>query len=228
MVTAVPQADDLAPFARGLRAPRAAGVAGLLFSALFVGSVLLLRHQPPSGATAEELKAFYLQGDGKYINLVGLYLAPFAGVAFLWFVAVARSQVGHRADRFFDTVFLGSGVLFVAMLYAAAAAAGAFAAAIRFQDAGAPASGAFDLARALAYALLFTFAVKAAGVFMMVTSTLAFRTRRLPRLLVYVSWFLALVLLFSVSFYPLIILVFPGWVAAISIAILVLVPDSAA
>ena len=105
---------------RGLRTPRAAGVAGLLFSALFVASILLLRHHPPSGASAAELGAFYLHGGGKYVNLVGLYLAPFAGIAFLWFVAVARSQIGHRSDRFFDTVFLGSGVLFVAMVFAAA------------------------------------------------------------------------------------------------------------
>jgi hypothetical protein len=125
-VTAVTHTEPVAPVARGLRAPRAAGVAGLLFSALFLTAILLLRHHPPSGAGAAELKAFYIEGDGKYINLVGLYLAPFAGIAFLWFLAVARSHIGHRTDRFFDTVFLGSGVLFVAMLFTAAAAAGAF------------------------------------------------------------------------------------------------------
>jgi hypothetical protein len=79
-----------------------------------------------------------------------------------------------------------------------------------------------DLARALAYSLLFTFAVKAAAVFMMVTSTLGLQTKGLPRWLVYISWVLAAVLLFSVSFYALIILVFPAWVAAISIVILFL------
>jgi hypothetical protein len=40
--------------------PRAAGVAGLLFSVLLLASVVLLRHHPPSGASAAELKAFYL------------------------------------------------------------------------------------------------------------------------------------------------------------------------
>ena len=55
---------------------------------------------------------------------------------------------------------------------------------------------------------------------MIVTSTIGFQTRGLPRWLVYISWVLAAVLLFSVSFYALIILVFPAWVAAISIAIL--------
>jgi hypothetical protein len=196
-----------------------------LFSALFLTSILLLHRRPPAGASAAELRAYYQQGDGKYVNLVGYYLAPFAGIAFLWFVAVVRSHVGHRADRFFDTVFLGSGVLFVAMLFTAAAAAGAFSAAVNFQDVKAPVSGAVDLARGLAYSLLFTFGVKAAAVFMMVTSTLGFQTRGLPRWLVFTSWALALLLLVSVSYFALIILAFPAWVTAISIVILVVGPS---
>jgi hypothetical protein len=170
---AVPQTEPIAPLARGLRTPRAAGVAGLLFSVLFLASVLLLRHHPPAQASAAELEAYYTDGDGKYVNVVGLYLAPFAGIAFLWFLAVARSHIGHRADRFFDTVFLGSGVLFVAMLFLAAAAAGAFSAEIRFQDASIPGPGGVDFARAFAYALLFTFGVKVAAVFMTVIATVA-------------------------------------------------------
>jgi hypothetical protein len=47
---------------------------------------------------------------------------------------VARNRISRRADQFFDTIFLYSGVLFVAMLFAAAAAAGGIAAAIRFQS----------------------------------------------------------------------------------------------
>jgi hypothetical protein len=219
-VAASASPELLQPLARGLRAPRAAGVAGLLFSALFVTSLVLLHDHPPTGATAAELKAYYEQGDGRYINLIGLYLAPFAGIAFLWFVAVARSHVGQRADRFFDTVFLGSGILFVAMLFTAAAASGAFASALRFQEVDAPVSGAVDLTRALAYSLLFTFGVKAAAVFMFVTSTIGFQTRGLPRWLVFVSWVVAALMLVSVSFWAPIIFVFPAWVAAISLVIL--------
>jgi hypothetical protein len=211
---------SLPPIARGLRAPRAAGVAGLLFAGLFVASILLLRHHPPRNATPAEIKAFFEQGDGRWVNLVGFYLAPFAGIAFLWFLAVARSNIGHRSDRFFDTVFLGSGTLFVAMTFASAAAAGAVAAAVRFQDASLPSSGTVELARGLAYSFLYTFAIKMAGVFMMVTSTIGLRTGGLSRWLVYLSWLLAAALLVSVTFYELTILVFPLWVAGVSIAIL--------
>jgi hypothetical protein len=219
-VAASASPELLQPLARGLRAPRAAGVAGLLFSALFVASLVLLYDHPPTGASAGELKAYYEHGHGRYLTLVGLYLAPFAGIAFLWFIAVARSHVGQRADRFFDTVFLGSGILFVAMLFTAAAASGTFSAAVRFQDVNAPVSGAVDLTRGLAYSLLFTFGMKAGAVFMFVTSTIGFQTRGLPRWLVFVSWIVAALMLVSVSFWPPIILVFPAWATAISLVIL--------
>ena len=62
---------------------------------------------------------------------------------------------------------------------------------------------------------------------MTVTATVGLRTGAIPRWLVYVTWVLAAALLLSISFYPVIIVVFPAWVATISIAILFLggVPD---
>ena len=50
-----------------------------------------------------------------------LQLVPFAGIAFLWFIGVVRDQLGDVEDRLFSTVFLGSGLLFLAMLFAGAA-----------------------------------------------------------------------------------------------------------
>ena len=49
---------------------------------------------------------------------------PFAGIAFLWFIGVLRDRLGELEDRFFATVFFGSGLLFLAMLFASAAVAG--------------------------------------------------------------------------------------------------------
>ena len=56
--------------------------------------------------------------------MVALYLVPFAGLAFLWFIGAVRDRIGAAEDRFFATVFLGTGLLFVAMLFIAAALAG--------------------------------------------------------------------------------------------------------
>ncbi len=57
-----------------------------------------------------------------------LSLLPFAGLFFLWFIAVTRERLGRFEDQFFATVFLGSGLLFLALMFAAAASAGAIVA----------------------------------------------------------------------------------------------------
>ncbi|HYN49721.1 MAG TPA: hypothetical protein VES62_02250, partial [Thermoleophilaceae bacterium] len=89
---------------------------------------MLVRSHPDGGSSASEIEDFYLHQHGGRLALVGLYLVPFAGIAFLWFIAVIRSLIGDREDRFFATVFLGSGLLFVAMLFVAAGAGGALVA----------------------------------------------------------------------------------------------------
>ena len=205
---------------RDLRTPRAAGIAGLLFAVLFIGSLLLLRSQPAAGSTAAEVAEWYLRDDARHLAVVGLYFAPFSGIAFLWFIAVIRHHVGEREDRFFATVFLGSGLLFVAMLFAAAAAAGAPLAAVKFMDAPLPGTDAIGLARALAYTFLYVYGVRAAAVFMIAVSTIAHRTSSLPRWLVLVGYVLAVIMLLSVSFFRFVVLLFPLWVAAVSIVIL--------
>ncbi len=179
-------------------------------------------------ASTAEIAEWYLRDDAKRLALVGLYLAPFAGIAFLWFIAVIRSHLGNREDQFFATVFLGSGLLFVAMLFAAAAAAGAPLAAVKFQGAPLPSPDAIGLARALAYTFLYVYGVRTAAVFMIAVSTLAYRTASLPRWLVVVGYVIAVIMLFSVSFFKIVVLLFPLWVAAVSIVILFTdrVPDT--
>ncbi len=208
------------PLVRDVSAPRAAGVAGLLFAALFIGAILLVRGQPAAESSPAEVADWYLRGDSKRVAFVSLYLAPFAGIAFLWFIAVIRSHLGDREDRFFATVFLGSGLLFVAMLFAAAATAGAPLLAVKFQGAPLPSPDAIGLARALAYTFLYVYGVRAAAVFMITVSTLALRTASLPRWLVIVGYVVAVVMLFGVSFFKIVVLLFPVWVAAVSLVIL--------
>jgi len=205
---------------RAAETPRAAGIAGLVFSVLFVGSIALLREQPPQRASAKEIEAWYLGGHVRDLALVGLYLAPFAGIAFLWFIAVIRARVGRHEDQFLATVFLGSGLLFVALMFTATAAAIAPIATVKFQDAPLPGPDAFGLARGLAYAFLYIYAVRAGAVFIVVTSTIGLRTGTLPRWLALSGYAIALVILFGVSLFRLSVLLFPAWVAAVSIVIL--------
>jgi hypothetical protein len=191
-----------------------------VFAALFVITILLVRGHPDGGSSASEIEDFYLHRNAGRLALVGLYLVPFAGIAFLWFIAVIRSLIGDREDRFFATVFLGSGLLFVAMLFVAAGAGGALVAAVRIQDEPFPSPESVGVVRSLSFAFLFVYAVRMAAVFMIVVSTIGRRLGIFPRWLVLAGYLAALVLLLNVSYLELVILVFPAWVAAVSVVIL--------
>jgi hypothetical protein len=213
-------APDSSPVDRGLETPRAAGVAGLAFSVLFVASIVLLRSHPSSGSTAAEIQDFYLGDHASRVALVGVYLAPFSGIAFLWFIAAIRNLIGDREDRFFATVFLGSGLLFVAMLFIAAGAGGSLLAAVKFENAPVPSPETVVAIRSLAFGFLFIYAMKMAAVFMIVASTIGVRLGVFPRWLVVTGYLAALALILNVSYTETLILAFPAWVAAVSVVIL--------
>jgi hypothetical protein len=204
----------------GLRTPRAAGVAGIVFAGLFMASLLLLR--PPGDGSVIALAKWYSGDVLSTLVLVGLYTIPFAGIAFLWFIGVVRGRLERSQDLFFSTVFLGSGLLFVAMMFAAAACATAFALQLETQGPLTSADlGALRLARALTYAFLYVYAARAAGVFMITTSTIAWRDESMPRWVAIVGYAIAAVLLLSIESFRLIILLFPIWVALVSVIILI-------
>ena len=96
-----------------LKAPRAGAIAGIIFSILLIISLVLIRVSVP--ATPADAGT-WLSDIGKAVSLA-LDLLPFAGIAFLWFIGVLRDRMGAQEDRFFATVFLGSGLLFLAMIF---------------------------------------------------------------------------------------------------------------
>jgi hypothetical protein len=207
---------------RELRAPRAAGVAGLLFAVLFVTALLLFRSTVGVRHSVAELQRLVAADDVGSV-MAGIYLVPFAGVAFLWFMAVVRDAIGEREDKFFATAFLGSGLVFVAMLFAGAVAFAGPVIGRSFGVGGVPSPDAIDLARSMGYAFMFVFATKMAGVFTIVTSTIGRRLARWPRWLSIYGYVSALVLVFSVTYNEMIIALFPLWVATVSVYILVAV-----
>jgi len=74
--------------------------------------------------------------------------------------------------------------------------------------------------RSLAFGFLFVYAMRMAAVFMIVVSTIARRLGVFPRWLVAAGYIAALVLLLNVSYLEPLVLVFPAWVAAVSVVIL--------
>jgi len=210
-----------------LRAPRAAGVAGLLFAVLFITSLLLV--SPPQDLTGQAVADWYTSRDvHTRIIIMGLYTIPFSGIAFLWFIGVIRDRIGEREDRLFATVFLGSGLLFVAMLFSAAGIVSAMA--LRYDALGAvgkldPSQAQFI--QALTASFLYVYSARAAGVFMIVTSSITLRTRTVPRWVAITGYAIALLLLLSIRSFHIVMLLFPAWVAMLSIFLLITPPGDA-
>ena len=198
-----------------LRAPRAAAIAGIIFSVLLIISLLLIQFSLPRKPLEP---GDWLTSNTGTVELA-LNLVPFSGIAFLWFIGVVRDRIGALEDRLFATVFLGSGLLFLAMLFVSAAVAGGLLR-LSAEAIALPGSGLFLYGRATTYEIMNVYTVRMAGVFMISTSTLALRTGILPRWMTFLGLGLALILLLSTGLIDWILIVFPLWVLLISVYIL--------
>jgi hypothetical protein len=217
-----PQHDEGALVESGRRAttPIAGSIAGILFAILFGTSVLIIRMSVVD--LAANPGTWVETGEPKLRFAVTLI--PFAGLFFLWFIAVARERLGRHEDQFFATVFLGSGLLFIAMMFAAAASAGAVVAAIgkaSSSSAGFATSTTYVFARGFIAQIFNVYAIRMAAVFLASQATLWLRTSVMPRWMTYITYVVALVLLFVATQAYWVILVFPAWVFLVSCYILV-------
>jgi hypothetical protein len=200
-----------------LRTPRAAAIAGVLFSALFVAAFALLRISVPGDPAdpGEWLKT------SSFPVSFALNLIPFAGIAFLWFVGALRDRLGALEDRFFSTVFLGSSLLFLAMLFTAAAIIGAIILTFAAESKEPMSQASFHLARTLAYNVVNIYMIKMAAVFMISTSTVVIYTGIAPRWAAIFGFVLALLLLFGSSYLSWVFIAFPFWIFLVSACLLV-------
>ena len=192
-----------------LKTPKAAAIAGIAFSLLLLLILWLLRTSIP----ADPLEpGAWLATDTRAVT-VALNLVPFAGIAFLWFIGVLRDRLAQLEDRFFATVFFGSGLLFLAMLFAAAAVIGAV---VLVASISAPDelmnSATFRFARAASYIIMNVYALKMAAVFMISTSTVVIRTGIAPRWIAFLGFALAMMLLIGSFFVSWSFAVLPFWV----------------
>lgn len=194
-------------------------LSGGIFSVLFVTALLLLRQVPGLGVPDSRYTSFYSSDNSRVLVNIGLYVVPFAGVAFLWYMVSTRTLVlaapGSRPElpRWLQ---LASGVVFVNMMFVGTAAVGAVALLRVFSADPLP---SVDVARALAsvgYGMVFVYGVRVAGVFMIATTSLLRHAGLLPRWLVLLSYLAAVGLLVTTTFHPGILLVFPAWVLLVS------------
>ena len=204
---------------REVRSPRSAAIAGILFSLLLSASMILLYNS--ATASPADIGSEWLETWSGAATVV-LVLVPFAGIAFLWFTGVIRDLLGDREDRFFATIFFGSGIIIVVMMYTWAAAFGAIfgtyaAAADLLAD-----NDIFIYATVFMNQIIGNYFMRMAGVYMLSIGTLWTRTGVMPRWLVIVTYVVALGFLLFASILRWARFIFPGWVLVVSVYILVL------
>ncbi len=106
---------------------------------------------------------------------------PYAGIAFLWFIGVIRDRLGDLEDRFFATVLLGSGLLFLALNFVGAALAGGLLTSYAIEKEALFVGGTYTYSRAAMYNLINVYAIRMAGVFMISLGTIWLRTGLMRR-----------------------------------------------
>jgi len=202
---------------RPLRTPKAAAFAGIAFAVLQITSYYLMQSSIP----AESLDAEGLARLAQNMSL-GLSLLPFAGIAFLWFLGVLRDRLGHLEDQFFSTLFFGSGLLYEAMTFISAAIVGGLLTVYAVEPNLLFSGAILPFGQAIVYKFNNVYAIRMAGMFMMVLGTIWVRTGLMPRWLAFLTYATALSLIVGVVFWPWSTLFFPIWVFVISVYILVL------
>ena len=202
-----------------MRTPRSAGVAGVIFSVLLGAVFLLMRLAIPASEAAGG--SWLTDPQKRDAVSLALGLVPFAGIAFLWFIGVIRDLIGDLEDRFFATVFLGSGLLFIALVFVGAAAVGGLLSDPAIESGTVSSPELWDLERRITLTLINTYAIRMAAVFIFSTSTIGMRTGFLPRWLTIAGFIAGAVLLFGVNISPWMNLVLPVWALVLSIRILV-------
>jgi hypothetical protein len=204
-------------------AARIAAISGIVFAVLFVVALVLVHRAPGLGDPDAAYTTFYANGGDQLFVAIGLYLVPFAGIAFLWHMTAIRSVLDTLTpapSTMAHGLNLLAGVIFVTLLFAGTAAVGAVAFGVYFGHAPAEDPA---VARALAdvgYGLVFVFAVRGAGMFALTTTTLLRNAKVLPTIATVVAYLLAAFLLLAVTKNPAAVLVFPAWVVLVAVFLL--------
>ena len=201
---------------RRLKTPRAAAVAGIIFAVLLGTGQTIIRLSIPTDPSDT---GAVLSGQGNTIA-IALSLYPFAAIAFLWFMGVVRDRLAELEDQLFSTVFFGSGLLYLGLMFVAAAVVGDLLMSAN-QFPVAMRSSFLIFSRQLIYEITSVYALRMSGVFMISLGTIWLRTGTMPRWLAFLTYPLALVMLFSFSLNILFSLIFPAWVFVISMYILI-------
>ena len=202
---------------------RLSSLTGILFAALFVTALVFIYTTPTLAASDAEITAYYASGSTTLVT-VGQVLIPFAGIAFLWHAHTTRLLIQFRTPTPSVIPYglqLVSGILFVVLLFAGTASAGAVALLKDLTDAPLPSVDVVRGMLALGYAMVFIYAIRGAGMYALTTTTLLRQAGIMPTWLAIVSYLLALFLLISTTLHPVVVLTFPAWVVIAGLVVFI-------
>jgi hypothetical protein len=195
---------------------------GAIHALLFLLVTWLLSDVPGATASTAEITEFYNSAQSRRVVLVGLYVMPLAGIAFIWFIVALRMWVEGAAERvniLLSNIQLVSGILYVALFFASAASTSVLSASVEFAD------GEIDSVVAHQFpvfgnTLMLVFALRMAAMFVLTTSTICRSSDVVPRWFAWSGYLVGVFLLLSASFQPWFALVFPIWLLVLSVILL--------
>jgi len=189
-------------------------VAGVVSALLLGADMVLIRVAIPTDPTGG--LSWAIDPSNRNTLQVALSLVPFAGIFFLWFMGAVRDYFGEAEDKFFATLFLGSGLLFVAMLFVVSSE-------VTNSLAAASADATQESSRLqLVLTLLTSYCTRMAAVFTMAATSIGRGLGIFPRWLAWLGYLVAVVLLLLNM--PWFELIFPIWIVALSSYIFLATP----
>jgi hypothetical protein len=200
------------------RAAMLTAAVGAAHALLFILAILLISDAPGPTASDQEFIDYYMAEGSRRVALAGLYVMPFAGIAFVWFVVALRMWIAETRPRenvLLSNVQLVVGILYIALFFGASGASSAIAATTEFGKA--PIDPAF--ARQIneyGNTLLFVFAMRMAAMFVFTTTSIGRNAGILPRWFLLVGYAVGGFLLLSASFNRALSLVFPVWLLCLT------------
>jgi hypothetical protein len=202
---------------------RLSSLTGILFSALFVLSLVFIYTTPKLTATDAQITAFYASSSTALVT-VGQFLIPLAGIAFLWHAHTTRLLIRLRTPSPSAIPYglqLASGILFVVLLFAGTASAGAVALLKDLTNGPLPSADVIRGLLALGYTMVFIYAIRGAGMYALTTTTLLRQAGIMPTWLAVISYLLAIFLLVSTTLHPVVVLSFPVWVVVAGLVVFI-------
>lgn len=204
---------------RELKSPRAAAIAGIIYTILmFTGMILTTKFV---AVRPETITKDWLDTWSATASLV-ITFVPFAGIAFLWFTGVVRDLLGELEDRFFSTIFFGSGIIQVSIWFVWGGLFGALVRARALAASGLVDNDIYIFGFLLMGELLNNYGLRMAGLYMTAIATLWTRTGTMPRWLTIVTYILALTFLIAAERIREARFIFPLWVFVVSMYVLII------